>query len=300
MTTLSGGHALTDMGQGAVPAMLPFLIASRGYSYAAAAALVLAATVSSSVVQPLFGAASDRQLRPWLMPAGLVLTGIGLGLSGIAPSYGWTFAAIVLSGIGVAAFHPEASRWANYISGERRATGMSLFSVGGNAGFALGPVVVTPLVLAFGLEGLLIAGVLPVLMAGLVWRELPRLRTFAPPVVTPEAAGQAPRVPDQWSPFVRLSVAVGIRSVVFFGLSAFVPLYFAAELGASKAGGNTALTVMLVAGAMGTLIGGPLATGSAGGRSSRSRPSRSPRSPSRSSRPPTGPSRWSWSAASGR
>lgn len=259
MTTLSGGHALTDMGQGAVPAMLPFLIASRGYSYAAAAALVLAATVSSSVVQPLFGAASDRQLRPWLMPAGLVLTGIGLGLSGIAPSYGWTFAAIVLSGIGVAAFHPEASRWANYISGERRATGMSLFSVGGNAGFALGPVVVTPLVLAFGLEGLLIAGVLPVLMAGLVWRELPRLRTFAPPVVTPEAAGQAPRVPDQWSPFVRLSVAVGIRSVVFFGLSAFVPLYFAAELGASKAGGNTALTVMLVAGAMGTLIGGPLA-----------------------------------------
>ena len=62
---------------------------------------------------------------------------------------------MVLSGLGVAAFHPEGSRFANYVSGARRASGMSLFSVGGNVGFALGPVLVTPLVLAFGLHGTL-------------------------------------------------------------------------------------------------------------------------------------------------
>jgi MFS transporter, FSR family, fosmidomycin resistance protein len=259
MAVLSGGHTFTDMGQGAIPAMLPFLIAGRGYSYAAASALVLAATVCSSIVQPVFGAASDRRSLPWLMPGGLALTGIGLGLAGIAPTYGLTFAAIMVSGLGVAAFHPEASRFANYVSGARRATGMSLFSVGGNAGFALGPIVVTPLVLAFGLPGMLVAGLLPILMAVAVARELPRLRSFGPG----GAAAGAPRddvhVPDQWGPFARLAAAVGVRSIVYFGLGTFVPLYFVAELGATKGEANTALAVMLVAGALGTLIGGRLA-----------------------------------------
>ena len=259
MSVLSGGHTFTDIGQGAIPAMLPFLVAGRGYSYTAAAALVLAATVSSSIVQPLFGAASDRRSLPWLMPAGLALTGIGLGLSGIAPSYGLTFAAILVSGLGVAAFHPEASRWANYVSGARRATGMSLFAVGGNAGFALGPIVVTPLVLWLGLPGMLLAGLLPVTMAVIVWRELPRLQGFRPAETATATAAARPPVPDQWGPFARLAAAVGVRSVVFFGLSAFVPLYFIDEFGASKADANTALTVMLVAGAVGTLIGGRLA-----------------------------------------
>jgi len=259
MTVLSGSHSLTDMGQGAIPAMLPFLIAGRGYSYAAAGALVLAATVSSSVVQPLFGAASDRRSLPWLMPGGLALTGVGLGLSGVAPTYALTFAAILVSGLGVAAFHPEASRYANYVSGARRATGMSLFSVGGNAGFALGPVVVTPLVLLLGLPGMLAVGLLPLLMAVVLWRELPRLRGFRPAPAPATGAGAAPAAVDQWGPFARLAAAVGVRSAVYFGLSTFVPLYFVSELGATTAGANTALAVMLVAGAAGTLVGGRLA-----------------------------------------
>ena len=106
---------------------------------------MLAATISSSVIQPLFGHLSDRRSLPWLMPLGPVLGGLGVALAGIAPSYALTFAAIVLSGIGVAAFHPEGSRFANYVSGARRSSGMSLFSVGGNIGFALGPVLMTPL-----------------------------------------------------------------------------------------------------------------------------------------------------------
>ncbi|MBA2517854.1 MAG: MFS transporter [Solirubrobacterales bacterium] len=256
MAFLSGGHTFTDMGQGAIPALLPFLREDRGYSFAALSALVLAATVSSSIVQPLFGAASDRRSLPWLMPGGLALTGIGIGLAGIAPSYALTFAAIALSGLGVAAFHPEASRFANYVSGTRRATGMSLFSVGGNAGFALGPIVVTPLVLALGLPGMLVAGLLPVLMAVVLARELPQLKAFRPSRRATQAA-VAP--PDQWGAFTRLAAAVGVRSAVYFGLATFVPLYFVTELDASKADANTALTVMLVAGAAGTLIGGRLA-----------------------------------------
>src|SRR5438045_659098 len=183
MAALSAGHLFTDIAQGSIPALLPFLIARDHLSYAAASALVLAATVSSSVVQPLFGHVSDRLSLPWLMPLGPALGGLGVALAGIAPSYGLTFAAIVLSGLGVAAFHPEGSRFANYVSGTRRASGMSLFSVGGNVGFALGPVLITPLLLIFGLHGAVFV-ILPTwLMSAFLIYELPRLKSFRTDVV---------------------------------------------------------------------------------------------------------------------
>ena len=59
-------------------------------------------------------------------------------------------------------------------------------------------------------------------------------------------------------PFARLASVVGLRSVVFFGLQAFIPVYFVHELGTSEAAGNAALSVMLVAGAAGTYVGGRL------------------------------------------
>src|SRR5215218_3828345 len=155
MATLSAGHLFTDLNQGAVAALLPFLVAERGLTLAAAGALVLAATVSSSVVQPLFGIFSDNRPLPALMPLGVLLAGVGMALVGVAPSYPLILLCVILSGIGVAAFHPEAARFANYVSGSRRARGMSFFSVGGNAGFALGPALATPLVLVFGLPGAL-------------------------------------------------------------------------------------------------------------------------------------------------
>ena len=155
MAVLSAGHLFTDVSQGSIPALLPFLIVRDHLNYASASALILAATISSSVIQPLFGHVSDRRSLPWLMPLGPALGGLGVALVGIAPSYALTFAAVLVSGIGVAAFHPEGSRFANYVSGARRSSGMSLFSVGGNIGFALGPVLITPLVLVFGLHGTL-------------------------------------------------------------------------------------------------------------------------------------------------
>jgi MFS transporter, FSR family, fosmidomycin resistance protein len=257
MATLSLGHLFTDVAQGSIPALLPFLIAKDHLNYAAASALVLAATISSSVIQPLFGHISDRYSMPWLMPLGPALGGLGVALAGLAPSYGLTFAAVVLSGMGVAAFHPEGSRFANYASGARRASGMSLFSVGGNVGFALGPVVVTPLVLAFGLHGTVFLLIPTWLMAAVLVRELPRLRTFRSDVV----GGRVERGehPEAWRPFALLAGVIALRSFVYFGFVTFIPLYYVADLHASKALGNSALAAMLLGGAAGTLIGGPLA-----------------------------------------
>jgi FSR family fosmidomycin resistance protein-like MFS transporter len=257
MLTLSGGHMFTDIAQGSVPALLPFLKSADHLSLAALSALVLAATISSSVIQPLFGHVSDRVSLPWLMPLGPALGGLGIALAGFAPSYGFTFAAIVLSGLGVAAFHPEGSRFANYVSGARRARGMSLFSVGGNIGFALGPVLVTPLLLTFGLHGTVFVIIPTGLMAVVLVHELPRLERFRVDLV----AGRVQRGEHSaaWGPFVRLAGVIALRSFVYFGMVTFIPLYYVGVLHTGTALGNAALTAMLIGGAAGTLAGGPLA-----------------------------------------
>jgi MFS transporter, FSR family, fosmidomycin resistance protein len=257
LLVLATGHLWADFLQGAVPALLPFLIAERGYSYAAAGALVLASSIGSSLVQPLFGIASDRFAVPWLMPFGLAIGGAGLAVVGLTESYPATVAAVAVGGLGVAAFHPEAARYANYVSRGQRGRGMSMFSLGGNAGFALGPLLVTPAVLAFGLHGTLLAVIPLWLAAGLLVRELGRLRSFAPAQLRGDGNGAAAGQ-DHWGPFLRLASVVGLRSAVFFGLQAFIPIYFAVELGTSEAAGNAALSVMLIAGAVGTYLGGRL------------------------------------------
>jgi FSR family fosmidomycin resistance protein-like MFS transporter len=256
LAALASGHAAADLCQGCVPALIPFLISQRGYSYGAAGVLLLAVTVGSSIVQPLFGAVSDRLSLSWLMPVGVALAAVGIAGAGVAPSFGLTAAAVGIGGLGVAAFHPEGARYASYASGARRGTGMSLFSVGGNAGFALGPILVTPAVLALGLHGTLAVAVLPALAAVVLALELPHLR------VRTAAAAHASRAPgsgrDDWGAFGRLTAAVSVRSGVYFGLQSFVPVWFIHHFGASEAVGNGALTAMLVAGVVGTLVGGRL------------------------------------------
>jgi FSR family fosmidomycin resistance protein-like MFS transporter len=257
MAALSAGHLFTDLAQGAVPALLPFLLTRDHLSYAAASALVLAATISSSVIQPLFGHLSDRLSLSWLMPLGPALGGLGIALVGVSSSYGLTFAAVLLSGVGVAAFHPEGSRFANYVSGARRASGMSLFSVGGNIGFALGPVLLTPALLVFGMHGTLLVLAPTGLMALVLAHELPRLRSFRNDVVAGRVRRRAEH--EAWGPFTVLALVIAVRSFIYFGLVTFIPLYYIHVLHAGKALGSAALSAMLIGGAVGTLIGGPLA-----------------------------------------
>jgi FSR family fosmidomycin resistance protein-like MFS transporter len=254
--TLLLGHLTTDVNQGMLPALLPFFIAERGLSYSAAGGLVLAANVASSVVQPLFGHLADRQPSPWLVPAGVAAAGTGLALSGIAPTYPLIAAAVGLSGLGVAAFHPEGSRAAAYASGDERATGMSVFATGGNLGVATGPLLVTPLVLAYGLKASLVMVVPVLLVAAFLATQLGRLGALRHDTAT---AGAAPELEDRWRPFARLTIAVICRSIVYTGLVSFLPLFWAGVLGGTKAGGSRALALLLGSGVFATLAGGRLA-----------------------------------------
>ena len=159
-------------------------------------------------MQPVFGLLADRRSLAWMMPVGIFLAALFVGLAAIAPSYELTFAAVVASGLGVAAFHPEGSRYANYLSGTRRATGMSLFSLGGNAGFALGPALVTPAVALLDLRGALVITVPAAAVAFWVWLELPRLSGFRPARPLASAPAQAASE-DDWGASGRLGVVIG-------------------------------------------------------------------------------------------
>src|SRR5499427_4241081 len=258
LSLLSAGHFGVDLSQGAVPAMLPFFVRERHLSYTAAAGLVLAQTISSSVLQPLFGELTDRRPASWLMPAGVAVAGAGLIAAALLPTYGVIWLAIAVSGIGVAAYHPEGARYTNYASGDQRATGMSFFSVGGNAGFAAAPVLATPTLLVLGLRGGWLIGVLPLLVAAALAVQLPRFAAHGAAAASSVASAPTDRV-SRWGPFARLTGVVLARSVLFYGLNTFVPLYWIGVLHQSPGAGGAALATLLITGSAGTLLGGRLA-----------------------------------------
>ena len=254
MTTLSAGHLAVDFASGSVPALLPFVALEFDLSYTATAAMMLAALVSSSLVQPLFGIWSDRRGATWLLPGGVALAAAGVAAAAIAPTYALVLVAVFLAGIGVAAYHPEGAKFAAFASGRQRATGMSYFNIGGNTGYALGPIVVTPLVVWLGLRGGSLAMVPAFGMAVVLFRALPALQRVVP--ATTERRLETGK--DDVRAMTLLSVVIGLRSVAWFGLLTFVPLWVVANGGTEGEGGRT-LSLMLVSGAVGTLVLGPVA-----------------------------------------
>ena len=253
MAALSSGHLATDFANGALPALLPFFVDKFDLSYTLAGAAVLASAVSSSIVQPLFGLWSDRRGAIWLLPAGVALAGIGIGLASAAPTYPLVLVCVVISGLGVAAFHPEGSKFAAFAGGRRRASAMSFFSIGGNLGFALGPTVATPLVLALGLTGGLLLAVPGLVVAVALLALMPFLGSFAPK----RRQVQSDEL-DRPGALLLLLGVIAFRSVAWFGLITFVPLW-EVSLGHSKAQGSHLLSLMLLAGGLGTLAAGQLA-----------------------------------------
>jgi MFS transporter, FSR family, fosmidomycin resistance protein len=252
---LAFAHLFTDTNQGALPALLPLLIASHHWKYATAGTLVLVANGSSSFLQPVLGHISDRIAAPWLVWSGMLVATLGIACLGIAPSYGWMLAAVALGGMGSAAFHPEAARLMNIIAGPKRATAMSLLAAGGNSGFALGPLMAGAVTLAWGLHGTIL-----LLVPALVFAIVLATQLHASVSAHQASSTRSPFEPqrDLWRLFSWLSATIVARSVIFYGLNTFLPLYWIAVWHQSREAGGRALTLFLVSGATGTLLGGRL------------------------------------------
>lgn len=252
---LTIAHVFNDANQSVVPALLAFLVGHHGFSLASAATLVLAMNLSSSVVQPLFGWLSDKRPMPWVIPVALVVASTGTGLIGVAPNLPLMLLAALVAGIGVAAFHPDGARAASHFAGARRGLGMGLFSVGGYGGFALGPILVTPLLLAFGLHGTLFVVVPGALMAIVLLLNMPRF-------VRAHAHAHRHRARngvDDWRGFAILGAVVALRSTLFFAGVTFLSFFTMAVAHEDAAHGAIALDAMVLTGIGGTLLGGHLA-----------------------------------------
>jgi FSR family fosmidomycin resistance protein-like MFS transporter len=253
---LTAGHLVIDIGQGAIPAILPFLRAHLSLSYTAAGVIVLLATATSSLIQPLFGYLADRRRRPWILPIGVLMSSVGIAFIGLVSSYGAVLLLVTLAGLGTAAYHPEGYRSASEVAGNRKATGIALFSSGGNIGFALGPPIITLLITTFGL-----AGSVGMLVPGVIAASL---LVFAMPGA-PSGAAAKPRGTASSksgtlvSGMVVLIAVVGIRSWAQIGFSTFLPFYYLDVMGGDPRMVGTLLGVFLGGGALGGLTAGPIA-----------------------------------------
>lgn len=143
-------HLLNDMIQAMLPAIFPMLKTSFALSFGQIGVIALVYQVTASLLQPWIGLYTDKHPKPYLLPAGMVMTLIGIALLATAHSYAMLLLAAAVVGIGSATFHPEASRIARLASGGRFGTAQSTFQVGGNTGTAIGPLLTAAIVIPFG------------------------------------------------------------------------------------------------------------------------------------------------------
>lgn len=250
------GHICSDINQGAISAVLPFLVVSYGYDYAAVALLVFAANIASAVIQPLFGIIGDKRSCPWLMALGVFLAGLGMCLIGFVDSYGLIVLAAMLSGIGVAMFHPEGGRLANLAAGEHKGDGMSIFAVGGNIGFFLGPLMVAFFLSAFGMHGTLVFLFPATACAVLLLCFNRRFRALGTLQPTATTSGDGAQGNERWGAFAAVMGVLSARSIVEYGLLAFIPLFLMGVMGQTEALSSSVLSVFAICGAVSTVLSG--------------------------------------------
>ncbi|MBQ9537581.1 MAG: MFS transporter [Desulfovibrionaceae bacterium] len=250
-------HLCCDVNTGSLPAILPYLIAEHGLSYSATSALMLANSSLSSFIQPLFGLLADRNPQTYFMPLGILIAGLAMASVGFVENYWAIFCAVGLSGIGAALFHPAAMRFTNSVAGAKQGTGTSIFSIGGNIGFLIGPLLAVALIEWCDLRGLGLLAPLALIMALLIFYEIKHL----PP--KPKApfgkSVQETHLKNDWKAFNLMVIAVIFRSIIMICFRVFFPLYLIANFSQSKSAAAVALTIFGLSGIIGNILGGLLA-----------------------------------------
>lgn len=250
--SLSIAHLFNDWYMNFMQTLLPFMVAA-GLGVSKGAFLISAFTITSSLLQPVSGYLVDQKNQRWMVYAGTLWMAVLLGLVGVLKSYPLLLLTVTLAGLGTAAFHPQASAMVTAVSGERKGFFQSIFVAAGNVGWALTPLMVVPVTQKYGLETTPVFILPGVLVAVLLWFSAPR--AAAKDKATPPPLW--PVLRSNWSELTKVVVVVACRSLAYFGLVAFLPLYLQQE-NISLVAGSRILFLMLFSGAVGGLAGGYL------------------------------------------
>jgi len=260
LAILSAGHLITDVNQGALPALLPFFKEALNLSYTVSGVILLSANLTSSIIQPAFGHLSDRRPQGWFLPLAPFIACLGLSVTGFISNYSLLLLCVILSGIGVASFHPEGFKTAYFFTGDKKATGMSIFAVGGNLGIAIGPILALTLVTSFGIKGILCMIIPGILIAIVLLFNMSMLTT--PVESAHKEAKKKVKTPlsknQKMSFFLLVSIAT-VRAWTQLGLATYIPFYYINYLKGNPLYAGKLVSTFLMAGVLGTLIGAPLA-----------------------------------------
>lgn len=248
-------HLACDLNRGALPAILPFLVLAYSYNYRQTAAIMFCYSIVASLTQPVFGWMSDRRPSALYIPLGLACAGLGIATIGYSPFYWATLLGAALGGIGCALFHPEAAYYANVFAGHRKGIALSIFSIGGNGGFILGPVLVGALLPLTGLSGTLTFAGLGLISALMVFVIFARIPAAERRKMKDALQGKGK---NDWKRFAILSGVVINRSIVFLSLNAFLSLYWISRFGWSARASAFVLAFFSLVGVASNLSGGIL------------------------------------------
>lgn len=253
-------HLINDLIQAVLPSIYPMLKANYGLTFTQVGLITLTFQLTASLLQPWIGYHTDRHPKPWLLPAGMVCTLIGILMLAFVGSFPAILLAAGLVGVGSSTFHPETSRVARLASGGRYGLAQSTFQVGGNTGSALGPLLAAAIIIPYGQGHIAWFGLFAV-FAILVLYGLSRWYRNHLNLFKLKQGGQASHGLSKGRvAFALVVLAVLVFSKYFYmtSLTSYFTFYLIEKFQLSVSSSQMYLFLFLGAVAVGTFAGGPI------------------------------------------
>ncbi|MUT67789.1 MFS transporter [Paenibacillus sp. NEAU-GSW1] len=271
LIAISFVHLLNDSMQSVVSAMFPIVEDSLGLTLGQIGWIAFTLNMTSSVLQPVVGILSDKKPSPWLLPAGMACSLLGMAGLAYAPNIWVLLLAVVFVGLGSAVFHPEGSRVVYFAAGARRGLAQSIYQVGGNFGQALAPLMTMYIFVPLGQSGAVYGTLLAITALIILYRVVPWYRNQLAekgrpaPKGKPAAEGATVQKLPAYSnrvitfALLLLLILVFARSCYAAVIGSFYNFFLQDEYGLSIRQAQLPLFLFMAAGVAGTFVGGIMA-----------------------------------------